>query len=205
MKTDDIIVLDNIIPKNYQNEIENMMTMPVFNWHFNKKISIGEHQDLPKILENDSSVKESSAFVHRFFIDPEVSTNKQLVKSDYCDFIRPIFHLVEDKTNIKINKVHRVRGVFVTKDITFKEKYNVPHVDSLTNHTVLIYYVNDNDGGTAIFKEKFSDNISFTSKKTLSKIVPAKKGRILLFNGLTYHTGIVPTDNHKILINVNFC
>jgi hypothetical protein len=67
-----------------------------------------------------------------------------------------------------------------------------------------IYYVNDNDGDTILFKEKYVSGIVDTSKKTIDYSVEPTRGRILIFDGLTFHTGKIPSNNIKLLLNFNF-
>jgi hypothetical protein len=73
-------------------------------------------------------------------------------------------------------------------------------------HKTLIYYVNDADGGTIIFNEKHNltlDDLN-TDQKTINTVDKAKRGRVVIFDGDHYHTGIIPTEKNKILININF-
>jgi len=193
------LVLDNVIPLKYQEEIEYTLTQRPFDWHLNKTVSYGDINESKKFILSDDKIVESRAFIHRFYFN----NAEDKIKSQYCDYIRPLLFFVEQETGMNIASFDRIRGVFVPKDITLKNNYNVPHTDNVENHKTLIYYVNDNDGGTILFKEKFKDVVDY-SKKTIDRFVQSKKGRILIFDGLTYHTGVVPSDNDKILININF-
>jgi hypothetical protein len=199
------IVLDNIIPEKYQLEIEQTLTSLDFDWHFNKSVSYGEgNKVVENFKKNDENIIDGSAFVHRFFLNNKISDNNLLYKSQYCDFIRPILFFVEEKLKIEIAEILRIRGVLTPPNSSSKNKYNIPHTDTTEKHYTLIYYVSDNDGGTILFKEKMENNITNFDKKNIDHFVQSKKGRILLFDGLTYHTGVIPTDNNKILININF-
>lgn len=194
------MIIDDLLPPTFTEEILHTLTMPEFDWHYRKSISYGDDEKVIKeFIQNDSMILESSAFSHRFYYE-----GKKL--SQYCDFIRPILYFVEDKTSIKPKNIQRMRAVFTLKDSLNSDKYNVPHVDLPFPHKTLIYYLNDSDSGTILFKEKYDSktNCIDTSKKTVDKIVNAKKGRILIFDGLTYHTGVIPKSQDKILININF-
>ena len=71
---------------------------------------------------------------------------------------------------------------------------NTPHIDYPIPHTVLLYYVNDSDGVTSFYDKSF--NIIDT--------VQPKKGRIVVFDGLTYHSSTPPRINsHRCVINFN--
>ena len=56
-------------------------------------------------------------------------------------------------------------------------------------------YLNDSDGDTIIFDENFK----------IKKRITPKKNRVVIFDGITYHTGCHPCKNDKrIVLNVNF-
>ena len=74
---------------------------------------------------------------------------------------------------------------------------NPPHIDLVDiKHRVLLYYVNDSDGDTIIYKDK-------SAEKVLDKISP-KQGRILFFDGDYYHSSSPPIINNKrIVLNID--
>ena len=51
---------------------------------------------------------------------------------------------------------------------------------------------NDSDGDTVFFEKE----------KVIKKVTP-KKGRIVLFDGETLHSGGFPTDNPRCIVNFN--
>ena len=73
--------------------------------------------------------------------------------------------------------------------------YNHAHVDADMPHTTTLYYVNDSDGDTYFF-----DN----DGNIIKKVTP-KKGRIVTFDGLTYHSSSCPRENsHRLVLNFNY-
>jgi len=191
------LILDNLLPESFVKEIEFTLTTTEFEWNYRSAISYGGDSVVDQFIKNDPNITESGAFVHRFFYE-----NRKL--SQYCDFIRPILYFAEPY--VGINTILRMRAVFVPRDLLLKGKYNVPHVDMREPHKTLIYYVNDADGGTIIFNEKHNltlDDLN-TDQKTINTVVKAKRGRVVIFDGDHYHTGIIPTEKNKILININF-
>lgn len=193
------IIIDDLIPKVYQEELLYTLTQPSFAWAYRPEISYGGNGMAEEFALHDPKIKETRAFSHRLYFDYTKT-------SEYCDFVRPILYFLEG-LSIEIKMLERIRAVLVPKDISMKDYYNVPHIDLRDReHKTLIYYVNDCDGGTILFNEKHNPNIELMnpSRKTVDRFVQAKKGRILIFDGLTFHTGVVPTDQDKILINFNF-
>ena len=191
------LILDNLLPESFVKELEFTLTKTEFNWHYRPSISYGGDSVIDQFIRNDPNIVETEAFVHRFFYDKEKL-------SQYCDFIRPILYFAEPYVNV--NTILRMRAVFAPKDFSLKEKYNVPHIDMKESHKTLIYYVNDADGGTIIFNEKYNPNLDYVTpeRKTIKTVVEAKRGRVVIFDGDHYHTGIIPAEKNKILININF-
>ena len=184
-----IQVIDDFIPTEYQDHIETTLLGVDFPWYYNKNTSYVSNDFNQKWIANDPRLKDTDAFVHNFVKDGETST--------FFDCIRPIL----DK--LQVQNIFRVRGVLVPKDKSFGNFINIPHVDLLDPHLTAIYYVNDSDGDTVIFEQQWSGEYDYNQKTIKEKISP-KKGRLVLFNGLHYHTGSVSELNNRVLININF-
>ena len=69
-------------------------------------------------------------------------------------------------------------------------KFDSPHIDFESPHTVYLYYVIDADGDTILFK----------NSKIIKKVTP-KKGRLLIFNGKIWHTAQQPQKGIRCIIN----
>ena len=69
-------------------------------------------------------------------------------------------------------------------------KFDSPHIDFESPHTVYLYYVIDADGDTLLFK----------NSKIIKKVTP-KKGRLLIFNGKIVHTARQPKKGIRCIIN----
>tara|TARA_R100000005_G_C4887103_1_gene135826 strand:- start:70 stop:624 length:555 start_codon:yes stop_codon:yes gene_type:complete len=81
-----------------------------------------------------------------------------------------------------------------------------PHVDSPDPHVSTIFYINDSDGPTVIFKEKFDGSFKIDqSNLTVQKEIKPKANRLLVFDGHYIHTGHVPAHhNNRVILNSNF-
>jgi hypothetical protein len=86
--------------------------------------------------------------------------------------------------------------------------FDIPHIDLMeaaspqNNYWTILYYVNDSDGDTLIFNEKF---IGTPIKNfSLNQRVSPKKGRILMFPSNTMHSGNFPINSsYRLVINLN--
>lgn len=85
------------------------------------------------------------------------------------------------------------------------EGVDTPHLDRTTPHLVFLYYVNDSDGDTVIYnyKSKSAKDIPFFEDVKEQKRVKPKQGRVVIFDGLYWHTAEQPTQDIRCIINFN--
>ena len=98
--------------------------------------------------------------------------------------------------------------------ITPKNHIADPHVDTIFPHRTALFYINDCDGDTIIYKEKFDpqQNLDQTEyykqhvgKATVDYTISPRANQMALFDGLTYHSSNSPTNSAKrFIINVNY-
>jgi len=205
MIKDQIIVLDDLIPKNLQDEIENVLTGPEFPWymtcHKNKDGEfITSDYSQNKKFDNNNNVKDIGQLVHIFM---KIGNDERLgdnitIRSPYFDFILSVLELATKKYDLKNVLVKRIKSNLKTTSQKFnKDSFGTPHRDYDKSHFVLIYYVNDSDGDTFIFDNE--DDLNITKRIT------PKKGRVLLFDGKYYHAAGNPVDsNYRIVVNYDF-
>ena len=80
-----------------------------------------------------------------------------------------------------------------------------PHLDRFEPHLVFLYYVCDSDGDTIIYDyktEKEGDVPFFEDVKELKRITP-KQGRVVIFDGMYWHTAEQPKKDIRCILNFN--
>ena len=75
----------------------------------------------------------------------------------------------------------------------FGQHHNV-HIDNENPHDVVLYYINDADGDTFFF-----DN----NKKIIHRETP-ERGKMVIFDGSTYHSSSPPSKNIRMTLNINY-
>lgn len=81
------------------------------------------------------------------------------------------------------------------------KKRSTPHVDNIKPHLALIYYVNDSDGDTIIYHQKYKENFR---RLTVKKKIQPKAGKFVLFDGLHFHSATAPSKaSHRCVVNIN--
>ena len=188
-----ILVFDDIIDLEYQEKIKKVLLSDYeykgyeFPWYFT--------QDVTNPL--NSNTQKRSAFYHGYVVTDD----------DTIGTIDSVFHYLFvpliDNSCSKIGKqdVTIIKGrSFLQLPINFKgEREDLPHVDIVGDHFVMLYYVCDSDGDTIIYNEQEK-----SSNYTVQKRITPKQGRVVLFDGSYYHTAEQPLNNIRCVVNYDF-
>ena len=172
--------LENFVPEQFQkiflSAIEDSNN---FSWYYSESI-----------VDN---VLDTGGFSHILFRDNEPNS--------YCaNTFVPIFDLLKERTGIDINNIIRFRIRMTLPDGT-GPRNNLPHVDHLIPHQVLLVYLNNSDGDTIIYNKTFNEEP--TDLIEVKRFSP-KIGDAILFDGSFYHAGAVPSKNKRIIANLDF-
>jgi len=104
------------------------------------------------------------------------------------------------KHNIKYDSVKRTRSN--TTFLCHETRPSIPHIDNYTDHLVLLYYVNNSDGDTVLYKNKYDEDSN--NEMIVDYRVSPKAGRAILFDGGTYHSFYYPNiHDTRSVININ--
>jgi hypothetical protein len=188
----DVIIIDDIIPTQYQDAIENFM--------------LGEGS-IPWYLQNDITYAGNSGSVagieRKYPAFAHVFKNEDGFQTQKLDFVLPLAFSACEKINFKINAVLRVRS-FLQLPTYLPLIKNNPHVDMAYDHLVCLYYVNDSQGPTSIYEEKYTEipmeKVGTTNFHLLKEVEP-KKGRCVLFNGMHYHASSTSMTDKRCILN----
>lgn len=105
-----------------------------------------------------------------------------------------------EKHNIRYDSVSRTRSnnTFFCND----KRPSKPHIDSGDKHMVLLYYVNDSDGDTVLYKNKYEEQND--NDMIVDMRISPKAGRAILFDGGIYHSFYYPNFyDIRSVININ--
>jgi hypothetical protein len=187
-----MIIDDNFLTKKEQEDIYNVISSSNVPWYLYQKTSTVKENKY--MMLSDSKTKETFQFTHTLRGNNEIF-------SDLYDYIHNnLFMKFLEKHNIKCEKI--VRAKFNLVSSINEDVYQSPHVDVSYPHKVFLYYVNDSDGDTIIFNEKYDG-----TNKTLTvmdKINP-EMGKAILFDGLTYHAPSAPKNSpYRLVVNIAF-
>lgn len=186
----DIIVVDDFFGRYQQKEMQLLFTNDDPGWIYKK--SADTISQVKAFQANDILVTQYEQFAKIMTSDDQAYWNDVLKQN------------INKHFNLQVLEIIRSRMIFSLPRVNVdKENYGTPHVDTFIPHFTLIYYVNDSDCKTILFKEFYESSLDF-SKKTIETKIKPKQGRAVLFNGLRYHTVEAYNETNRLLLNVNF-
>ena len=196
---DEIIEIEDIVGKTYQNAILDRFTAKDFPWYLNKNLVS------PDMFTGNND-KEINPLGWNHFLYEE---NK--VVSPVFEFVHPLVMIIQDLNLFPNNSLERMRANLAECAPHNSQEHHLPHIDSWYEHYNVIYYMNDGDGDTFIMDQTNKDynvddfNFVKTAKWTVKKRITPKKGKIIAFPGHYYHASSPNRkDPYRIVLNINF-
>jgi hypothetical protein len=199
---DNFIIIDDVIDNIYQDAVENFFLKSNFPWFYQSDISFSDDH-ISKLSKDIRQRPGFSNLIH------DVNTGP----FNPFHFVMPILYAGANKKNITINHIIQARSfLLIPPNLSSNEdRRDRPHIDFPNPHYAAIYYVNDADGDTCIYDKQFNCNIDSpmllninpASLPIVKQITP-KKGRLVIFNGLYYHSSSQPEYSSRCIINFNF-
>lgn len=180
--------IENVVDQKYQNEIYDLVTDIQFPWHFM------EDTTTEKATEKTSTTPAFGNVIYH----PGQSSNP------YAEFFKPLVNAIVDKAGMELIVVHRIRLGFLLNTkyslVGSPYQHNAVHRDMDTPHLTAVYYLNECDGPTVIFRETELSEKYYTLHKS-----EPKKGKVVVFDGLHYHASTCPkVFNKRIACTINF-
>ena len=190
-------IISDFLTKEYQ---DNIKTSALYcPWFYQDNTC--DFSYIPNYPKKIDGVEETPFFVNMMVDDFKV-------QSEYFKYFRPVIGALEIHTGRKyLDRLFRMKANLYTKQPNYKGRYHTPHVDVYDEKTdtlgegeIFLYYVDDSDGDTFFFNERFpSSTVSIRDK-----IGPAK-GKGVLFDLQTLHASSPPRQHeHRITLNFVF-
>lgn len=184
---DDIVIIDNLLPKQHLDFITWFFMRGDTPWYFQKDITYSSDQ------ESEKSVNHYG-FSNLVF-DRQGQPNSQ---TSAFYIILPIVYKALESIDDEVETMYRMRAFLQMPVADIGDRVNNPHVDLPIEHTVILYYLTDSDGETVIYNETEKSN-----EYTVKQRIEPKKGRCVIFNGKHYHSSSRPTNGIRTILNVD--
>jgi|TARA_E500000318_G_C3466481_1_gene174777 hypothetical protein len=183
------IVDDDFLPKSTIGDLKHLQGVPFL---YNKS-SCYKCRDY-SLMNARGCAHDYPQFVHTLYSDGKKDSK------NFEPVVAPIIKYFFEKNNISEKILTRAKVNMTTK--CSKNLRTTPHIDNANKHYVMIYYVNDSDGDTIIYKQKYGEKRLWLSPY---KRVSPKAGRCVFFNGLHYHSASLPKKSDvRCVVNMNF-
>lgn len=191
-----MLVIDNLFSKDQQDLIEtSALRIP---WFFqDNTCDFSYIKDYPQTI---SGVRETPFFVNMMVDDFKV-------QSEYYKYFAPIVvHLEKSTGRAYRNRLFRMKANMYLRQPDYPEGFfHTPHVDVYDEKTdtigegeIFLYYVDNSDGPTYIFNERFP-----SKDVTKRGMVSPERGKGVLFDLQTQHASSPPRI-HERRITLNF-
>jgi hypothetical protein len=191
----DIIVFQKSVRQDLFKEIKDEVLSDSFPW-FYTGTTLGNNTD-----KND---KFNYSFFHNAFY----------YNDGYSHIGQKIEHALVDALTymqLPITKMLRIRLGLIT--VTEKTILHTPHIDFPFEHKTGLLYINDSDGDTILYNERYDITLDKTQydQKVRSKdneiitTFTPEENKLVLFDGLLYHSSSSPTKtDRRVVINFNY-
>jgi hypothetical protein len=203
---DQVYVLDNIIPLNYQNRIYDYLVWENL-WSANgfiPRTSYQNKEDESSLISPKNNIQDQ--LFEAFQFQHLVIENKNILSLNAYEFT-PILYFIQNHFKFSFSYIiHKIKLNLQTQSSEQSiGKFSPPHVDLVgapNNMWTIIYYVNDSDGDTVIFNERY--NGKPIKNFTVNKKITPKKGKCVMFPTDYVHSGGFPFSSiNRTVINFN--
>lgn len=187
------MVIDNFLPDLQFKQLQELCLSNNFPWYWQSHVSLP-----PWCKINDPNAIETFGWNHQIY---DKETN---FKGSYIEAFEDLLQTIKQSLNNNCTFIRIRLSMKVYKKNFSANNYNLPHIDYNFPHKTIIYYLNDSDGPTWIFNEKF-EGIEEPKFFTVKEKIQPKSNRILFIDGLQYHTASNPIDSdRRVIVNINY-
>ena len=191
----DIVVFQKAIREDLFKELKDEICSDGFPW-FYSGTTLGS--------KTEADDKFNYSFFHNaFFHDDGYSKIGRKLEYAILDTLKYM--------NTPITKLLRIRLGLIT--VTENTVTHTPHIDYPFEHKTGLLYINDSDGDTILYQNRYDVNMDKTDydykirneqKETITTFTP-EENKLVLFDGLLYHSSSSPTTtDRRIVVNFNY-
>jgi hypothetical protein len=208
-------VIDNFYEQEQFDKLQRMLLGPRMPWFYMPQISVP-----PWITVNDPNAVETDG-LHNVIVDRERNYISQEYRVLYPYLVKMMAILGYTEENL-----YRVRAAMKWPKPGFgSDMYNIPHIDATWPNKTIVFYLNDSDGDTRLFHQR-QQKMDVTMEQlpsdvseeqlilygnqfikegfTVMETVTPKANRLLIFDGMMYHTAGIPVNTERrVILNIN--
>ena len=161
-----------------------------FPWFYQEQTSF--YNGTAEVLQLDA-YEEHPYFAHTIVTDNRIKSNAYEIVFDKFS------NWMVKNVDGDFGELIRVRAAKTMKN---RVPPTQPHVDAPFGHWVMIYYCDNSDGPTTIYKERYGENPENVRPK---QYIDPEKGKYVIFDGRMYHSGNAPRKHSsRTILNINY-
>tara|TARA_B100000614_G_scaffold670_1_gene758 strand:- start:4506 stop:5093 length:588 start_codon:yes stop_codon:yes gene_type:complete len=161
-----------------------------FPWFYQEQTSF--YNGTFEVLQLDG-YEEHPYFAHTIVTDSQIKSNAYDIVFDR------FWKWMVKNVDGDFGELIRVRAAKTMKN---RVPPTQPHVDAPFGHWVMIYFVDNSDGPTTIYKERYGENPENVRPK---QYIDPEKGKYVIFDGRMYHSGNAPRKHDsRTILNINY-
>ena len=161
-----------------------------FPWFYQEQTSF--YNGTSEVLQLDG-YEEHPYFAHTIVTDNQIKSNAYDIVFD------KFWKWMVKNVDGDFGELIRVRAAKTMKN---RVPPTQPHVDAPFGHWVMIYYCDNSDGPTTIYKERYGENPENVRPK---QYIDPEKGKYVIFDGRMYHSGNAPRKHSsRTILNINY-
>ena len=161
-----------------------------FPWFYQEQTSF--YNGTAEVLQLDG-YEEHPYFAHTIVTDNQIKSNAYDIVFD------KFWKWMVKNVDGDFGEIIRVRAAKTMKN---RVPPTQPHVDAPFGHWVMIYYCDNSDGPTTIYKERYGENPENVRPK---QYIDPEKGKYVIFDGRMYHSGNAPRKHSsRTILNINY-
>lgn len=190
-------IVNNVFPDTIFDQLQSTILDDMFPWYY------GRHT-------NVNTKKNNNLFLYGW--QHTVKIGKEIPNPAMFDTIQNAFRTSLASIDQTLNEILRIRLVLNT--ITSNPYIVGEHVDYEQKHMTALIYINNSDGPTIIYNERYLPLTGIGSADTVRSIqhTLTEQGKIdpvantmVAFNGLHYHSGTTPIATaRRVVMNINY-
>lgn len=186
-----MVILDNALPENIFKKVEDLILNQI-EWFYMEGTAYA-------VKSEDTSILDYS-FYHLVW-------DEFKPKSEAANLLMPVIGKLFEAVNQKVKSIIRVRIGLIPN--VGKSFIHGGHVDYKTQHETALFYVNDSDGDTLFYNQKYKSGdgeplTAFKNNEIIKRISP-KANRFVCFDGFQFHSSSSPVNNsRRVVFNINY-
>jgi hypothetical protein len=188
-------VYENVLPNVLLKKVQDVVLHSGTPWHFN------------------TTTHKSAADTLYGYSWGHLALDQSGAKTAAADVLHTAILIALEKAGQPVKEIYRIRLGLLT--VTHQRLINDPHIDIDVPHNTGLIYLNEADGATILYENKYNISSNLNGSQYLEKVIGSKlkiaqeiepiPNRMVIFDGLTYHSSTTPTTvPRRVVLNFNF-